>query len=203
MYNRVLLPGDDEDFSTHDPHSAFLRTKLAATPAGAADTHNQHTRIFIPNREGSAMSTHAYVSYASVIVFCQRQIDVAGELPDKTPPGFAELRSEILGLAEEEEIFIHGVQADVIIRPVKRPNRAKIDDSDDAVDSESEQEDEIWISGKTVLHLAACEASSEMVKLLLKKGADQNAQDCKVEPPLLKPRCGSAAERRDSPQLRG
>ncbi|KAK4232769.1 hypothetical protein C8A03DRAFT_20008, partial [Achaetomium macrosporum] len=86
-----------------DPHSALLRTKLAATPAGAADTHNQNTRIFIPNREGNLMSTHAYVSYAYIMVFCQRQIDVAGELPDKTPPGFAELRSEILGFANEDE----------------------------------------------------------------------------------------------------
>lgn len=50
-----------------------------------------------------AMSTHAYVSYAYVIVFGQRQIDIADELPDKAPPGFAELRSEILGFAKEEE----------------------------------------------------------------------------------------------------
>jgi hypothetical protein len=32
-----------------------------------------------------------------------RQLDIAGELPDKAPPGFAELRSGILGFAKEEE----------------------------------------------------------------------------------------------------
>ncbi|KAK4158279.1 hypothetical protein C8A00DRAFT_28785 [Chaetomidium leptoderma] len=61
------------------------------------------------------MSTHAYVSYAYVMVFCQRQIDVAGELPgpDKTPPGFAALRSEILGFANEDEeglLRVAGIQ---------------------------------------------------------------------------------------------
>ncbi|KAK4156581.1 hypothetical protein C8A00DRAFT_30547 [Chaetomidium leptoderma] len=96
-YDPVFLPGDDKAFATQDPHSAFLRTKLAD------NTHNQNTLFFIPNREGTAMSTHAYVSYAYVMVFCQRQIDVAGELPDKPPPGFAELRSEILGFATEGE----------------------------------------------------------------------------------------------------
>ncbi|KAK4098159.1 hypothetical protein N658DRAFT_526528 [Parathielavia hyrcaniae] len=80
-----------EDFATEDPHSAFFRAKLAATPEGAADIHNQNT------------SEHAYVSYAYVMVFCQRQIDVARELPDKIPPGFSELRNEILGFANEDE----------------------------------------------------------------------------------------------------
>jgi hypothetical protein len=101
-YDRIQLPGD-EHFPTQDPQPAFLRAKLAATPAGAANTHNQNTHIFIPNRKGLAMSTHAYVSYAYVMVLGQRQLDVAGELPDKAPPGFAELRSEILGFAKEDE----------------------------------------------------------------------------------------------------
>ncbi|KAG7285415.1 hypothetical protein NEMBOFW57_010042 [Staphylotrichum longicolle] len=100
-YNRVLLlPGDVDDFSIQDPHSAFLRAKLTAA---AADTRSQNTLVFIPNRQSMAMSTHAYVSYAYVMVFAQRQIDVAGELPDKAPAGFAELRKEILGFATEEE----------------------------------------------------------------------------------------------------
>lgn len=102
-YNRILLPGDIDDFSIQDPHSAFLRAKLAATPAGAADTRNQNTLVFVPNRQSMAMSTHAYVSYAYVMVFAQREIDVARELPDKAPAGFAELRSEILGFATEDE----------------------------------------------------------------------------------------------------
>lgn len=83
-YYRSRLPGDPpEDFATQDAHSALLRAKLAATPAGAADTHNQNIRIFIPNKEGNVMSTHAYISYAYVIVFCQRQIDVAASCPTR------------------------------------------------------------------------------------------------------------------------
>ena len=68
-YNRPQLPGD-EDIPTLDLQSALLRTKLAATPAGAADTYNQNTRIFISNREGLAISLYASLSYAYIIVPC-------------------------------------------------------------------------------------------------------------------------------------
>ncbi len=57
----------------------------------------------MPNKEDMARATHAYVSYAYLSVFSQRQIDVTAELPDKTPPGFAKLRSGILGFAREDE----------------------------------------------------------------------------------------------------
>ncbi|KAK4033645.1 hypothetical protein C8A01DRAFT_19433 [Parachaetomium inaequale] len=105
-YDRLPLPGSDRP--TLDPQSAFLRTKLAATAAGGANT-----RIFIPNREGMAQSTHAYVAYVYVMVYGQRQIDVAAELPDRAPPGFAELRSEVLAFAtegEEELLHVAGMQ---------------------------------------------------------------------------------------------
>jgi hypothetical protein len=92
MYDRPPLPGSDRP--TLDPQSAFLRTKLAAT---------NYIRIFIPNSQGMDQSTHAYVAYAYVMVFSQRQIDLVAELPDQAPPGFAELRSEILGFAKEGE----------------------------------------------------------------------------------------------------
>ncbi|KAH6847631.1 hypothetical protein B0I37DRAFT_354352 [Chaetomium sp. MPI-CAGE-AT-0009] len=95
-YNRPPLPGADRP--ALDPQSAFLRTKLAATGGGGADT-----RIFIPNRQGQARSTHAYVAYTYIMVFGQRQIDLAVDLPDRAPPGFAGLRSEILGFAREGE----------------------------------------------------------------------------------------------------
>ena len=101
-YDPVQIPGHPP-IPTLDPHSAFLRAKLAATPAGAADVHNQNTHIFIPNREGMAKSTHAYVAYAYVMVFAQRQMDIDRELPGQAPPGFAELRKEILGFATRED----------------------------------------------------------------------------------------------------
>jgi hypothetical protein len=37
------------------------------------------------------------------MVFGQRKINLAADLPDRAPPGFAELRREILGFAEEGE----------------------------------------------------------------------------------------------------
>jgi hypothetical protein len=49
------------------------------------------------------MYTHAYVSYAYIMVFAQRQFDIINECAQQTPPGFAELRSEILGFADEGE----------------------------------------------------------------------------------------------------
>jgi hypothetical protein len=37
------------------------------------------------------------------MVFGQRKINLAADLPDRAPPGFTELRREILGFAEEGE----------------------------------------------------------------------------------------------------
>lgn len=92
IYNRLPLPGSDRP--TLEPQSAFLRTKLAG------DTN---TRIFIPNRQGLTRSTHAYVAYAYIMVLGQRQIDLVAELPDRPPPGFVELRSEMLRFAKDED----------------------------------------------------------------------------------------------------
>ncbi|KAK4121532.1 hypothetical protein N657DRAFT_635576 [Parathielavia appendiculata] len=56
-----------------------------------------------PQQRGKPHGDARLRPYAYVMVFCQRQIYVARELPDQTPPGFAELRSEILGFANEDE----------------------------------------------------------------------------------------------------
>ena len=105
IYDRLPLPGS-KDGSTLDPQSAFLRTKLP--------NHANATRIFIPNRQGMSRSTHAYIAYTYVMVFGQRQIDLAAELPADAPPGFAELRREILGFVgkgEERMLQVAGMQA--------------------------------------------------------------------------------------------
>lgn len=90
------LPGECP--TVLNPESACLRAKLV--PAG--DTDSQ-ARLFIPQRQGHADSTYGYVAYAYTMVYSQRMIDLVRELPDQTPPGFAELRREILGFAEEGE----------------------------------------------------------------------------------------------------
>jgi hypothetical protein len=76
-----------------DAGSSFLRTKLATV------TGDSNTRIFIPQVEGESKSAYAYVAYAWVMIYAQRKLDLAEELPNRAPPGFSELRSEILGFA--------------------------------------------------------------------------------------------------------
>jgi hypothetical protein len=84
-----------------DAGSIFLRAKVDAT-AG-----HTRTRIFMPQREGQSHATYAYVAYAWVMVDAQYKLDLLEDLPDRAPPGFAELRNELLGYADggEEETF--------------------------------------------------------------------------------------------------
>ncbi|KAK3290492.1 uncharacterized protein B0H64DRAFT_59494 [Chaetomium fimeti] len=83
--------------SEPDAGSRFLREKLQA----AGDTK---TRIFIPQLQGELDSTYAYVAYAWVMVYAQRRLELAEELPDRAPPGFAELRVEMLGHANGGDV---------------------------------------------------------------------------------------------------
>lgn len=55
---------------------------------------------------------------------------------------------------------------------------------DDDNDSDPADEGDVLVTGKTALHLAACEKSPEMVQLLLERGADPNAQDAEGRTPL-------------------
>ena len=99
-YHQIFLSGEEHS-SALDPQPAFLCAKPASDLAGAADAANQNIHIFIPNRQSMAMYTHVCMSYAYVMLFAQRQIGIINELPDKSPPSFAELRREIPGFAEE------------------------------------------------------------------------------------------------------
>ncbi|KAK3933484.1 hypothetical protein QBC46DRAFT_434350 [Diplogelasinospora grovesii] len=76
-----------------DEPSTLLRAKM-----GTGDTK---TRLFIPYRMGQQRSTFAYIAYDWVMVFAQRKINLAEELADRAPPGFEELRKEIMGFASE------------------------------------------------------------------------------------------------------
>ncbi|KAK3296508.1 uncharacterized protein B0H64DRAFT_171468 [Chaetomium fimeti] len=78
-----------------DPASKFLRAKVDAV---ASQTK---TQMFIPQKEGEIQSTYAYIAYAWVVAYAQRQIDLPKDLPDRAPPGFADLRREILGYAND------------------------------------------------------------------------------------------------------
>ncbi len=91
-YDRIIPPGN-EHIPAVDPQTALLRSKL---PPGTPQSQN--TRLFMPNCDGMALATHAYIAYAFVNVFVQRQVDVPRELPEASPEGFRELRRKILGL---------------------------------------------------------------------------------------------------------
>ncbi|KAK4095891.1 hypothetical protein N658DRAFT_459610 [Parathielavia hyrcaniae] len=78
-----------------DPQSAFFRARLAASNPDPASL--EAVRLFIPHRRGQDRSAYGYVAYAFVMVFGQRYVDLAIELPEQAPPGFAALRREVLG----------------------------------------------------------------------------------------------------------
>ncbi|KAK4152389.1 hypothetical protein C8A00DRAFT_44545 [Chaetomidium leptoderma] len=86
----MLTPDLSSNGIPLDPLAAFLRARLAA--AADDDDNNSLARIFIPNRRGQASCTHAY-----------RKITLAADMPERAPPGFGELRREILAFAEEGE----------------------------------------------------------------------------------------------------
>ncbi|KAB5536106.1 putative potassium channel AKT1 [Coniochaeta sp. 2T2.1] len=81
-----------------------------------------------------------------------------------------------LGSSTEADIFLHGVEAYDLTSDTGTPwdNDANNEEADDF---DSPNEDYVQHSGKTALHLAACEAFPEMLELLLQNGADPNARD--------------------------
>lgn len=93
MLNRRTASRPSTTGSELDAGSKFLREKLRAA---AGDTK---TQIFIPQLRGELESAYAYVAYAWVMVYAQRELEPADKLPDRAPPGFRELRSEMLGYA--------------------------------------------------------------------------------------------------------
>lgn len=86
-----------------DPQSALLRARLAAANPDLDPAALDEVRLFVPHRRGQDPSAYGYVAYAFVMVFGQRHVDLAVELPEQAPPGFAVLRREILGFTAEDE----------------------------------------------------------------------------------------------------
>jgi hypothetical protein len=101
FYYNTTWDGQSHHYHTElqDDGSKFLRAKVDAIAGSPTNT-----RIFVPQAEGQPRSTHAYVAYAWVMVYAQRRLDLAEELPNRAPPGFAGLRSEILGYADGGEL---------------------------------------------------------------------------------------------------
>ncbi|KAI1641744.1 uncharacterized protein F4817DRAFT_354963 [Daldinia loculata] len=76
---------------------------------------------------------------------------------------------EYLESSSEADIFLHGV---------KSWEGPQYDASDNESEEISTRNNVVVTLGETALHMAARDPSSEMVQLLLSKGADANATDC-------------------------
>lgn len=111
--------GQDETYGTppfshHHPDqcpiSRLLTAKITTFASGATTNvvvvDKTLFRVLIPSSEGHNPSRFAYVTYAWVSVYAQREIDLDLLLPrepasEKRPAGFDELREEILGFADK------------------------------------------------------------------------------------------------------
>ncbi len=97
-----------------DPPSAFFRARLAAPHPNPDPASLEAVRLFVPQRRGWPRSTHAHVAYAFVMVLGQRHVEPGAELPEEAPPGFAELRRDVLVCAaageEDDEMHVAGMQ---------------------------------------------------------------------------------------------
>lgn len=108
LLDRFLKADGHGHFAESDTETMFMLSKL--TGPGCDGTS---ARLFIPQKERHTRADHAYLAYACVMVHAQRKLDLAKQLPDTAPPGFAERRREILGFAkpgEEALLRVEGVQ---------------------------------------------------------------------------------------------
>lgn len=76
-------------------------TQLLRSKAGDANK----TQLFIPYKMGFDLASHAYIAYDWIMIFAQRRIK-ADELSEIPPPGFEELRREILSYAGPEHLLV-------------------------------------------------------------------------------------------------
>ncbi|KAH6614651.1 hypothetical protein B0J18DRAFT_494229 [Chaetomium sp. MPI-SDFR-AT-0129] len=103
LYSRALHRSDPN----FPPLTSF-------SPEAAANFHNQNAHVFIAQYPGLPRAQHAYIAYAYVMVFAQRQLDLTRDLPEQAPPGWRELGEEMMGFvtAEDEGLMKSpGVQA--------------------------------------------------------------------------------------------
>ncbi|KAJ4397444.1 hypothetical protein N0V93_001672 [Gnomoniopsis smithogilvyi] len=90
---------------------------------------------------------------------------------------------EYLESSSEIDIFLHGTDATYLIEDLQsEPGDDQLASAEERQDNEVQPE--IYGTGKTALHLAACEQYPEIVQLLLEKGACPNARDDQGRTPL-------------------
>ncbi|KAI1397428.1 hypothetical protein F4819DRAFT_472064 [Hypoxylon fuscum] len=85
--------------------------------------------------------------------------------------------------SSETKIFLYGVEA-WRVEPHDGFVRSDDDNGHDIYGPRSSKQERIETSGKTALHMAACEIYPEMVEILLEKGAKPNVFDINGRTPL-------------------
>ncbi|KAH8769054.1 hypothetical protein F5883DRAFT_553391 [Diaporthe sp. PMI_573] len=81
-----------------DQVTTLLRNKL-----GNGDTK---TRVFVPSRASFDFATSAYIAYDWTVVLAQRRLGPE-DFANAPPPGFEDLRREILSYADGAESLAH------------------------------------------------------------------------------------------------
>lgn len=81
----------------NDPISALLYAKIVREDK---DADKNRFRVMIPSREAFSESEVAYVTYTWVTIFAHRELAMEEDLPADLPPGFEELRQDILSFRD-------------------------------------------------------------------------------------------------------
>ncbi|KAJ0124312.1 hypothetical protein J7T55_005650 [Diaporthe amygdali] len=92
--SKVLCLGIPPFYDRVDEVTTLLRNKV-----GNGDTK---TRVFVPSRMGFDFASSAYIAYDWTVVFAQRRLEPR-DLADSPPPGFEELRREVLSYTDRAE----------------------------------------------------------------------------------------------------
>lgn len=99
--SEMICRGIPPLYSKDDQVTTLLRNKLGNKDA--------KTRIFIPSRTGFEDATSAYIAYDWIVVLVQRRLG-RENFADNPPPGFEDLRREILSYANRAESLIDDAQ---------------------------------------------------------------------------------------------
>ncbi|CAM1502299.1 Fc.00g042830.m01.CDS01 [Cosmosporella sp. VM-42] len=89
-------------FYSHHPDKcpiSILLHKKITEAGGTADRNN--FRVIIPSREGTDLSTVAYVTYTWVQMYAQLELHLDEDLPVAIPAGFEALKTDILSYCDK------------------------------------------------------------------------------------------------------
>lgn len=90
--SKMICFGIPPLYNKDDQVTTLLRSKLG----------DAKTRVFVPSRASFDYATSAYIAYDWTVVFTQRRLRPE-DFTNTPPPGFEDLRKEVLSYADESE----------------------------------------------------------------------------------------------------